>query len=214
MHTLDWILANIIGKIWPPLVAVAITQFFVELRKPRLKLQAESRKENSWKYVVNGIEFAEVPYAMFRFEVRNRKLLFLTRETALQCKAELTFYNMAGNKLFIMQGRWANTPEISLISPVYRQEKLIYPDTVNIGCHEDQPLDCIIQCKLERDTAYGWNNEIYATDFDNCRYKLGRGTYRVGVNLSGQNFKSVVGDFNLVVAETWSGTYLATKSME
>lgn len=101
-----------------------------------------------------------------------------------------------------MQGRWANTPEISLISPLNQQEKIIYPDTISIGYHLPEILDCIIQFDDDA-VAYGWNNEAYATaDGKNPRYKLVKGKYRVDVRLSGQNFQQFSTRFDIEVQET------------
>jgi hypothetical protein len=106
-----------------------------------------------------------------------------------------------------MQGRWANTPEISLISPLNQKEKLIYPDTVSVGCHSSEPLDCIVKFDDEK-VAYGWNNEAYATDGRNPRYKLGIGAYNIAVRLSGQNFQQIITKFSIVLAGDWQGSSL------
>jgi hypothetical protein len=106
-----------------------------------------------------------------------------------------------------MQGRWANTPEISLISPSNQKEKIIYPDTISVGYQSSEALDCIVKFDDEK-VAYGLNNEAYATDGRNPRYKLGIGTYKVAVRLSGQNFQQFTTKFNIILAGDWQGTSL------
>jgi hypothetical protein len=54
--------------------------------------------------------------------------------------------------------------------------------------------------------AYGWNNEAYATDGRNPRYKLGIGKYKLAVRLSGQNFQQFTTKFNIILAGDWQGT--------
>ena len=63
-----------------------------------------------------------------------------------------------------MQGRWANTPEPSRVS--HMQERIAYPDTIDIGYHDDEPimLDCIHKFDDEKVT-YAWNNESYAYEW-------------------------------------------------
>jgi hypothetical protein len=210
-----------VDKLWPVLVAVGVTQWaaqqLIEMRKPRLEMVAEGMKPHRWKtFDVNtGHVLSESPYHMWRIKVQHIKIrgclawLIKSREPALQCKADLTFYTSNDEALFTMQGRWANTPEVSLISPLNQQEKMIYPDTISIGYHSPEPLDCIIQFD-DVPTVYCWNNEAYAkTDDMKPRRKLGTGTYRVDVRLSGQNFRQFTARFDMEVAGDWQGTSLA-----
>ena len=152
---------------------------------------------------------------MWRIKVQHVKIprvlawLIRSREAALQCKATLTFYTADDHALFTMQGRWANTPEISLISSLNQQEKILYPDTISIGYHLFEPLDCIVKFDEDK-VAFAWNNEAYAArDHNKPKYKLGIGTYKVEVRLSGQNFRQFTSEFKLVIAGEWQGTTLS-----
>jgi hypothetical protein len=215
---MSWLL-YFVDKLWPVFLAVALTQFLVqkliEMRKPRLEMVPEGTKPNSWKrFDANGVVVSESPYHMWRIKVKHIKIpsylawLIKNRESALQCKADLTFYTSNGQALFTMQGRWANTPEVSFISPFNRQEKIIYPDTISIGYHSSEPLDCIVKFDNDENEAFGWNNESYATDGKNPRCRLGIGTYEVHVRLTGQNFGQFTKKFNIAISGDWQGSSL------
>jgi hypothetical protein len=205
-------LPYIVEKLWPVFLAVMVTQWvaqrFIEQRKPKLELVPEGVQPNTWKKFDGSLE---ENYHMWRINVRHIKIpWYLTwiisgREPALYCKAHLTFYDK-GMKLFIMQGRWANTPEPSLISN--GPEKIIYPDTIEIGYHDEaQPLDCIIKFDAEK-VIYGWNNESYATGARNPNYKLEAGRYEVDVKLSAPNIRGFTTRFNIIVSEDWEKSSL------
>lgn len=208
-------LIYIVDKLWPTFFAVIVaqwvTQKFIEMRKPKLKMVPEGILPGSWKLFNAGSVLSESPYHTWRIKVQHIKIpgyiawLIKNRESALQCKADLTFYTSKDQALFTMQGRWANTPEISLISPLNQQERIIYPDTISVGYHSSEPLDCIVKFDDEK-VAYGWNNEAYTTNGRNPRYKLEIGTYKVTVRLSGQNFQQFTTKFNIVFAGDWQGT--------
>jgi len=106
-----------------------------------------------------------------------------------------------------MQGRWANSPQPSLVSNM--QDKIYYPDNIDIGYHDDEPaiLDCIT--KFDDDnTTYGWNNESYLTTGKNQKYKLEVGKYRVDVKLSSPNIRGFIKRFDIVISEDWEKTSL------
>ena len=208
-------LINILDKLWPAFVAVVVTQLlvqkFIEMRKPKLEMIPEGVKAHSWKKLDGS---SESPYHMWRIQVQHIKLpwylgwLIKSREASLQCKADLTFYNSNDQELFTMQGRWVNSREVSLISPLDQQEKVIYPDRIDIGYHSPQPLDCIVKFDDDEKVAYGWNNESYPTGGKNPRCKLDIGTYKVNVKLSGQNYRQFPTKFNIVISGDWQGTLL------
>lgn len=208
----------LVDKLWPMFIAVIVTQIvtqrIVELRRPRLEMVPEGVQPGSWKTVKDG-QLLESPHHTWRIKIQQVKIprylawLIKNRESALQCKADLTFYTSQDHALFTMQGRWPSTPEISLISPFSQQEKITYPDTISIGYHLSEPLDCIVKFDDEK-VAYGFNNEAYATDSRNPKYRLGIGTYKVSVRLSGQNFQQFTRKFKFVHAGDWQGTSLTS----
>jgi hypothetical protein len=210
-------LAYIVDKLWPTFVAVIVTQIvtqkIIEMRKPKLEITSEGCLPGSWNSVDAAGVLSSSPYHMWRFKVQHIKIpwylawLIQNRESALQCKADLTFYTSNDQALFTMQGRWANSPEISLISPVQQQERIIYPETISVGYHAPQPLDCIVKFDGES-LAHGWNNEAYQANGRTPRYRLTPGTYKVAARLTGQNFQQITAKFNIVLAGDWNGTSL------
>lgn len=107
-----------------------------------------------------------------------------------------------------MLGRWANTIEMPSIAPESRIERLLIPDRVDIAPGGVEPLDCIVQFERE-DVAFGWNNESAFTGGRNPRCKLKAGKYKVRVELSGQNFRQITTEFDIVVAEDSAKTSLS-----
>lgn len=206
-----------IDKLWPTFIAVIVTQWVAqklfEMRKPKLEMVPEGMLPGSWNSVDAAGVLSSSPYHKWRINVHHIKIpwylapLIKNGESALQCKADLTFYTSNDQALFTMQGRWANSPEISLISPLHQQERIIYPDTISVGYHSPQPLDCIVKFDGES-VAYGWNNEAYTTNGRTPRYRLTAGTYKVTVRLSGQNFQQITTKFSIVLAGDWQGTSL------
>jgi hypothetical protein len=156
---------------------------------------------------------SERPYHAWRVKVQHIKIssklawLIKGREPALHCKAYLTFYESNGDQKFIMQGRWANTPEPSRVFNM--KEKIIYPDTIDIGYHDDEPtiLDCLLKFDDEKVT-YAWNNESYAYNGKTPTRKFEVGTYRVDVKLSGPNVRGFTTKFDIVISEDWRETSL------
>ncbi len=205
-----------VDKFWPVLVAVVVTQLatqtFVEIRKPKLEMIPEATVFSGiWGRLDNSS--VHRLYHAWRIRVQHAKIarclawLIKGREPALHCKAYLIFYDSKGNKTFIMQGRWANTPEPSRVyNP---QEKIIYPDTIDIGYHDEEPtiLDCIFKFDDEKVT-YAWNNESYAFDGKTPTRNFEPGTYKAEVQLSGPNIRGFITKFNIVVSENWERTSL------
>lgn len=212
-----WNLSYIIDKLWPSFIAVIVTQIvtqkIIEMRKPRVVMIPEGCLPGSWNsFNASGVQSSS-PYHMWRITVQQKQIpwylawLIKNRESALQCKADLTFHSSDDTALFTMQGRWANTPEISLIAPTQQQERIIYPDTISVGYHSPQPLDCIVKFDSES-VAHGWNNEAYAANGRTPRYRLTSGTYKISVRLSGQNFQQINKKFKLTLSGDWNGTSL------
>ena len=207
-------LLNIIDKLWPVFVAVLTTQYltqkFIETRKPKLEMVPEGIGTSRWiadKIYTNHIWRITVRHVKINKHIR---FLVKNRDSALQCRADLTFYNLDYDITYTLQGRWANSMEPSFVSPSDRIQKIIYPDRIDIGYHDSEPLDCIVQYDDELNIAYCWNNESYAMNGRNARYKLETGNYKVKVKLSGQNFPQLSAEFYIVISKDWNGTSLTT----
>ncbi len=153
------------------------------------------------------------PFHAWRIKVQQTEIpcylrrLVKSREPALHCEAVLSFYDSQGKDVFTMQGRWAKTPEPSLVH--HGQERIIYPDTIDIGYHAPRILDCIHKFDVEKDT-YGWNNESYLKEADGKyhKHKLGVGAYTVDVTLSGPNVRVFTTKFKIEISEDWQKTSL------
>ncbi len=215
-----------VDKLWPAFVtiplAVLVTQWaaqkLFEVRRPKLEMiPEESILPGIWRRLDNSS--INRPYHAWRIKVQHTKIpwflasLIKGREPALQCKAHLIFCDSEGAQKFIMQGRWAYTPEPSLVyNP---QEKITYPDTIDIGYHDEDPtiLDCIVKFDDEK-VSYAWNNESYAFDGKTPGRNFEGGTYKVEVKLSGPNIRGFTTKFNIVVSEDWEKTSLALAGKE
>lgn len=219
---ISWFWTNIVEKLWPALVAVFLTQWatqrFNKMRKPKLEMIPEGVQPGNWGVLDKntGIVQPGSPYHTWRIKVKQVKIprylarLIRNRDSALQCKADLTFYPSNSQPSFSMQGRWANTTQISYISPLDQLERVMYPDRISVGYNSSEPgvLDCIVKFDDDKNAAYGWNNEAYVRGGKNPRTKLGIGTYKVDVRLSGQNFPELTKRFHIVISEDWQGTSL------
>jgi hypothetical protein len=127
----------LIDKLWPIFVAVIVTQWaaqkLFEMRKPKLEMVLEGMLPGSWNSFDAAGVLSSSTYHMWRINVQHIKTpwylapFIKNKESALQCKADLTFHTSNDQALFTMQGRWANSPEISLISPLHQQERIITP---------------------------------------------------------------------------------------
>jgi hypothetical protein len=209
-----------VDKIWPAVVtipvAVGLTQWaaqkLVEERKPKLELVPEEHLHSGGWGPIDDSGRAR-SFHSWRIKIQHTKIprflgyLIKGREPAFHCKAYLTFYDSKGDKKFIMQGRWANTPEPSRVLNV--QEKILYPDTVDIGFHDDEPtiLDCIHKFD-DSEVTYGWNNISYAFNGMAPYHKLEVGTYTVHVKLSAPNIRPLTTKFDITVSENWQETSL------
>lgn len=226
---IDW--PNLLKIILPPSIAIIVTQIvaqaFVAMRKPRVEMFLEGRRQDTWhwsdnKWVVPVSR--ESKKNMWRLLVQQKEIsplfswLLRSREAALQCKAELEFYDKEGERIFVMPGRWANSPEISLISSTDQLEKFYYPEKIDVSYHSSEPLDCIVHF-LGDDVAFGWNNVAYHVDYSDGRiikYKLVPGRYDVHVKVSGLNFVETIKKFRIEVSKdcndtkVWFSHYLQT----
>src|SRR4030042_2458794 len=168
---ISWIWTNIILKFGPAFLAVVLTQKFIEVRKPKLEMVLEGVRSNSLKTLTKNTGRSESRYHMWRIQLQHIKIpwylgwLIRSREAALQCKADLTFYSSKNSPQFSMQGRWANTPEISHLAIFDQMGKVLYPDTVNVAHNLPELLDCVVKFDNDKDNmAYSWNTEAYFTN--------------------------------------------------
>jgi len=207
----------VVDKLWPALLtiplAVYVAQLLIEKRKPQLEMIPE---EN----VYSGTWFDDTsilhPYHSWRIRVQHIRIpWYLTyfikaRESAHNCRAVLAILDSEGKEKFRMHGRWANSPEPTRVHNTI--EKIIYPDPIDIGYHDDEPtlLDCAHKFDSSTDT-YTWNNESYLYNGMTPNRKLDIGTYTVITKLSSPNVRPFTTEFTLVISDNWQETSLTLK---
>ncbi len=208
------VLLYFVDKLWPVLPATFLThwigQWIIEERKPRLEMvpEGDGTGIRSW------FGTPENWYQSWRISVRQVKVpwyfAWLNRDTALQCKADLFFFDKHKNDKprFGMAGRWSNSAQPTFVSPERAKEMFFYPDRIDVGYHSPEPLDCAIQFQKE-DTSYGWTNWSYPAEGKVKEFKLPVGEYRVEVKVSGQNFRQLTTNFKLNVGDDWTKTSLS-----
>lgn len=196
----------ILDKIWPPLLAVILTQFLTKLRTPKLKIILEPRQEVkcTWEGVT------EVCHA-WRFLIKNKKSIdwLPLRETATNCHAKIEVFRNE-KEVFKMNSRWANSAQISHLAQQDKFLKIQFPDPISIRSGKDEPLDGIVQFPRENN-AFGWNNEAYFYKWRTPAYKLEKDEYRVVVTVSPQNGHEVSEEFKLIVSDNYDQTDLTKK---
>ena len=187
----------IFDRIWPPLLAVYLTQKFIKWRMPKLNILSEERVS-----ILNDRFYA------WRFLINNKKSMdwLPLRETATNCQAKIEVFK--GHKeVFKMRGRWANSAEIPDFPHDDQRRIVLYPEPISIRSGQGELLDGIVQYPNEK-VAYGWNNEAYFNGWKTKAYKLEIGQYRVIVTISPQNGPEVSGEFKLTVSDNYIETCL------
>lgn len=192
---------DVVGKFWPPLVAIIITQWINWLRIPKLKIDIDSPEGLEVKYNDGGQIYNIRSY---RFKVQNKKLPFvlnfIPREVAKNCNAKFEFINSKRESLFIMRGRWVNSPEVPHMAEGSQFERTLFPDPIDIlsGKDKEEILDCLVRFNGETE-AYGWNNEAYFNHGKTPRYKLKPEEYRIKIHVVPQNGKPLKKEFGLII---------------
>jgi len=143
----------------------------------------------------------------YRLIVQNKKLpsyiLGITRQTALNCTANISFKGLDNSVDFSFKGRWASTPEVPMYSdPLV---KIVSPDPVSIVIDKEELLDVFTKYGVDKE-AYGWNNESYGHHWRVPNYKLERGKYLLTVVIDTHNGTSTKKQFHIVVADTIEDT--------
>jgi len=200
----------ILDRIWPPLVgasiAVFLTQLFAKLRTPKLNIILESRQ-----YIYCSDERGTEACYSWRFLIKNKKSIdwLPLRETATNCQAKIEVFRDK-QEVFKMNGRWANSAQISHLAQQDIFLKIQFPDPISIRSGKDEPLDGIVQFPGENN-AFGWNNEAYFYKWRTPAYKLEKGQYRVIVTVSPQNSHEKSEEFKLIISDNYDQTDLTSK---
>jgi len=189
------------GTIWPPLLAVVMTHLFIKFKMPQIEIIPEKKEGGIFSKIDSKGEI-QGEFRAWRFLISNRKMpvwleWLAQRDTAMSCTAKIEF--SGSEKDFIMQGRWANSPQIPQIGKEDRVVRTLYPDPINIRSGQKETLDCIAQFPDDK-IAYGWNNLVYfIDDWKVPAYSLKEGQYKVVVTATPLNGKEVSKEFRLTV---------------
>lgn len=188
------------------ILSILITIWIEYLRKPKLGFQKTNISDLDYsrlpeKRPANSARFLSII-------IENKPLTWLvrwlSRNAALQCHAEISFYHLDGQNVFgkAMTGRWSGPVEpiptiqvsgdrnqifISNLgsSTIATTRKDIYPG-------EGASLD--IAARFDSDEAcFGWNDEAYFSNptWRNPRWKLLSGRYLVKVELTSAGDKAI-----------------------
>jgi len=102
---------TIIGVVLGSIIAILVTIFIENLRKPSLKLEIDSPVDLEFQNRTANLMRA------VRLKVRNSPLpswaKWMSRNAALQCHGNITFHHLDGQNVFgrSMSIRWAASPE-------------------------------------------------------------------------------------------------------
>jgi len=185
-------------------VAILITILVENLRKPKLALKVEQPTD---------VDYQDHPAQHARFlslELVNRPLprwaRWMSRNTALQCHGEITFYHLDGQNVFgrAMIGRWSASPEPAPISFRIGNQLVLITDPskltnrIDVPPKESQHINIASRFDSENE-CYGWNNESYFSDpiWRNPAWRLNSGRYLVKVTIICAGEKCI-GIFRLV----------------
>lgn len=194
------VITSFVTHIVLPVILGVVSSFSVALfveseKRPRLKMRAEDRQDV--RYDPPPVRPARTA-SFVRVVVTNEKLPWylglMTRESAMDCRAEIIFSLADGTEFSSgpMPGRWANTPQ-----PVPLEGKLgdiqfqmwdpnvwhVAGLGISIPPGESESLDIAARFDDEPE-AFGWNNSSYLPPlWRNPAWKLPRGSYKVNVTV-------------------------------
>jgi hypothetical protein len=204
--TLHLIEGAVLGAVFSSLISVAITIWVERLRQPKLKLSIEHTPCDQ-RY---GAKAPATESRHLRLEVLNEMpsglAWWIARLPALQCRGEITFHHLDGQKVMdrTMTGRWRESPEpipTPVVGPAGVQFQIIdfakmnADPRVDIQASESALLD--VAARFDQETScWGWNNEAYFNNnnWRTPRWELPPGRYlvRAVIISAGQKHEHIV----------------------
>jgi hypothetical protein len=205
VRALEEIEMSSIAEIFLGAILSIITTIVIEFqRKPKLIIQIARPSDN---------RYPNHPAARAKFlgvDIENKPLplvfRWLSRNTATQCFAFLTFYHLDGQKVFssAMVGRWSGSPEP--VAPIAISGDNITISNVTISFDFSaasvlkrdifpgnlERLDVV--ARFDNDSeCYGWNNEAYFSNpqWRNPKWQLKPDRYIVKVEVETSGEKMV-----------------------
>jgi len=183
----------------PPVLFGVLSSFLVVLfveskKRPRLFLTAEAPQDASY-----GPDRPAQKTRFVRVVASNQQLpwylRWMTRESAMHCRAEIRFRSSDGTDPFsgAMQGRWANNPQpvpaVALLgnTPLQIWDPNIWQLAglgINIPAGEKEELDIAARFDDDED-AFAWSNASYdpSTPWRNPKCKLRKDRYTISVTI-------------------------------
>ncbi len=196
---------NSIGEILLGAILSIITTIVIEFqRKPKLIIRIAKPSDNRYpNHPATRSKFLGV-------DVENKPLplvfRWLSRNTANQCFAFLTFYHLDGQKVFSseMVGRWSGSPEP--VAPIAISGDNITINNVTISFDLSaasvlkrdifpgnlERLDVVARFDNDSD-CYGWNNEAYFSNpqWRNPKWQLKPDRFIVKIEIETSGEKTV-----------------------
>jgi hypothetical protein len=193
----------VLGAVLSSLISAAITIWIERLRQPNLHISIEKPPYD----LHYGPGSPATDARHLRLVVLNESpsglLRRIVRLPALQCRGEITFHHLDGQKVMdrIMRGRWAESPQPLLPVmgdggvpvAIIDQARIDAESRVDIQPGEKVRLDIAARFDAEQ-PCYGWNNEAYVHNWRSPQWMLRSGRYlvRAVVISSGQKHELVV----------------------
>jgi len=194
-----------VDVIFGAILSILITIWIEFLRKPKISFKKTNASDHDYsqfseKRPANKARFLSVT-------IRNKPLSWmvqwLSRNTALQCHAEITFYHLDGQDVFgrVMTGRWSGTIEPIPAIQILGDKNQIFISNIDsststtrkdIYTGEESDLD--IAARFDNDeVCFGWNDEAYFSKpaWRNQKWKLLPGRYVVKVEITSAGDKAV-----------------------
>lgn len=197
---------TIVEVILGAVLAIAITIWVENLRRPRLALGLAAPKD--MEYDERPAQHARFLYLDLANEEPPRWARWVSRNAAMQCHGWITFHHLDGQNIFgrSMRIRWSGSPEpvpmsgvvdgkqIQLVDPV----RLTITSPIDVYPGDAERLDVAARFDDE-DECYGWSNESYFSDppWRNPDWRLPSGLYLVNVTVTSAG-KKCTGIFRLI----------------
>lgn len=183
---------TIVGVVLGAIIAILITIWSENLRKPNLEIRIASPAD---------VQYKGRPATQARslgLELINKPLprwaRWMSRDAAIQCHGTITFHHLDGQNVFgrAMPIRWSGSPEPIAMRLVVDDKHIFIADParftltprIDVYPGEAEHLDVASRFDNE-DECYGWSNESYFSNpvWRNPDWKLPSDRYLVKVTV-------------------------------
>lgn len=176
-------------------ISILVTALVEWLRKPRLSITVEDLPFDA-SY---PDEWPAQRTRHLRVNVANLQLQWsfrwMSRNAALQCEAEVTFFRSDGQRVFVkpMPGRWTDLPEpVPMVGDLGGQRLTLYDPNItkelrHLDIYPGRPRLLDIAGRFDGDDeCYGWTSANYSSEprWKNPEWKLPAGLYLVKIDVN------------------------------